>query len=61
MQNARAAEARLPTFRITHRVMPEIVIAIHTAGIQAVAIDGSELLLEPNQVDSRAGLQLHLN
>jgi len=61
MKKARAAKGRLRTLTQTYRVVPESVMAIQVACVQAVALYASDLWWDPSQSRRRHDLQLLLN
>jgi hypothetical protein len=61
MKTARAAEARLRTLTKIYGIVPESVLGVQVACVQAVALYGSELWWYPREVDRRDDLQLLLN
>jgi hypothetical protein len=60
-KKARAAEAKLRTFTTTYGAVPESIRAIQVECVQAVALYGSKLWWDPQEIGRRGNLQLLLN
>ena len=61
MKKARAAEAGLRTLTTIYGIVPESVMAVQVACVQAVALYGSELWWDPKEAGRRDDIQLLLN
>jgi len=58
MKKAWASEARLRTLTTTYGIVPESIRAVQVEGVQAVALNGSELWSDPEEAGRRDDLQL---
>jgi hypothetical protein len=61
MKKARAGDARFRVLTKMHGNIPEGETAVHIPCVQAVALDGSELWLDPRVIGKRENLQPLLN